>query len=115
MNRKMKSLVGAIGTGAAISAAVMATSPAPALAAGCNTTWNVSIRGGQSHYSVDCFGATYRVSGWVKDTKPDGKCAQVRAVFGSGVKWSSRACPNGTRRDFSFSGTGGVNVYTFVG
>lgn len=112
-SRRIKRLAGAVGMSAAIAGGMLAVAT-PASAASCGTVWDVYISGGESHYTVDCFGTTYRVSGYVKDTRADGKCAQVKAVFGSGTQYSPRACPKGTSRNFDLSGTRGVNVYTFL-
>jgi len=87
-----------------------------ASAASCGDVKDVYIRGGESHYSVDCFGHNSRVSGTVKDTRADKQCVQVRVVFADGAKYSPRACPSGTVKHFDLSGSGNrPHVYTRYG
>ncbi|MFG2129206.1 hypothetical protein ACGFNV_15590 [Streptomyces sp. NPDC048751] len=56
----------------------------------------------------------------MKDTRADGKCAQVKAMYSSGTQWSAKACPadpdNPSHiRYFDFNGPGSsVPVYLFT-
>jgi hypothetical protein len=65
---------------------------------------DVYISGGESHYTISCSGGNVYVNGRVKDTRSDGKCAQVKVQIGDQFHYSSRACPSGTTKYFSFSG-----------
>jgi hypothetical protein len=75
---------------------------------GCYTH-DIEVPGGQAHYT-ECKSATSNitVNGWVKDTRADGKCAQVYGYMAPEYYYfqSARACPKGTVKQFSFSGLG---------
>jgi hypothetical protein len=104
------------------AAALMATTGlavivgvSPASAGTCGQTVNTSVSGGQASWSHSCSGGQIRVSGWVKDTKADGKCAQVKAQYSNGTQWSNKACPKDEVEYFDFSGPGSsVPVYLFT-
>lgn len=108
----------------AISAAVTMTAAglvtfglgSPASAGSCGEVKNnVRVSGGQASWSHSCSGGQIRVSGWVKDTSADGKCAQVKAEYSNGTQWSNKACPNGEVEYFDFVGPGNsVPVYLFT-
>lgn len=113
----------AVSAAVAVSTAGLATLAlaTPASAGTCGQVFNdVTVRGGQASWSLTCSGGNIRVSGWVKDTKADGKCAQVKAVYSTGTQWSAKACPtdpnSGTHiRYYDFSGPGNsVPVYLFT-
>lgn len=81
----------------------------------CNNARNISITGAESHYTLTCSGGRVYVDGRVKDTRADGKCAQVKALIDGRWYYSDRACPNGTTKYFSWSGPGNTAyVYTQV-
>ncbi|MDX3246087.1 hypothetical protein [Streptomyces sp. ME18-1-4] len=92
----------------------------PASAVTCNKTVNASVSGGQASWATSCSGGNMRIAGWVKDTKADGKCAQVKALYSNGTQWSAKACPADTDnpshiRYFDFNGPGSdVPVYLFT-
>lgn len=87
----------------------------PASAGSCGQVQNVTVSGGQASWSHSCSGGNIRVSGWVKDTRADGKCAQVKAEYSNGTQWSAKACPSGSVKYFDFSGPGNyVPVYLFT-
>jgi hypothetical protein len=105
----------AIGTAMAVSAAglttlVLATS---ASAGTCDQRVNTSVSGGQASWSHTCSNGQIRVAGWVKDTKADGKCAQVKAVYSNGTQWSNKACPSGEVQYFDFNGPGSRSCTEF--
>jgi hypothetical protein len=73
-------------------------------AAHCGTSTSPSVRGAKAHWQLSCSKGSVTVSGWVQDTKPDGKCAQVRADFPGGITvFSKRACPEGQKENFSWT------------
>jgi hypothetical protein len=76
----------------------------------CGDTEDVSVRGGKASWSLDCSGGKITVSGWVKDTAPDGRCARVKATSESGdvKRWS--ACGWGEQTDFDWT-KNGSNMY----
>ncbi|HEY0637397.1 MAG TPA: hypothetical protein VGD67_07105 [Pseudonocardiaceae bacterium] len=79
----------------------------------CNNSRDVYIPGGESHYTLTCSGGRIYVNGRVKDTRADGKCAQVKALINGTWYYSDRACPAGTTKYFSWDGPGSTAyVYT---
>ncbi|GGL12325.1 hypothetical protein Sme01_69550 [Sphaerisporangium melleum] len=76
---------------------------------------NVRVSGAQASWSHSCSNGNIRVSGWVKDTSADGKCAQVKAEYSNGTQWSAKACPKDQVKYFDFNGPGSsVPVYLFT-
>ena len=112
----------AVGAAVAVSTAGLTTLAlaTPASAGTCGQTYNATVSGGQASWSLSCSGGRIRVAGWVKDTKADGKCAQVKAVYSDGTRWSAKACPADTDnpnhiRYYDFNGPGSsVPVYLFT-
>lgn len=83
----------------------------------CGQSFNPSVRGGKAHWTIDCVNGNAGVRGWVEDTRSDGKCAQVKATWGSDrtTKLSPKACPKGQRRSFELRGKGAtVNAYLYL-
>ncbi|WP_217144057.1 hypothetical protein [Streptomyces sp. AC627_RSS907] len=75
----------------------------PASAATCPSSASPVIDGARASWSLSCSGGTVKVSGWVEDTRMDGKCAVVRIVGGNGVTKRAEACKSGVRKQFSHS------------
>jgi hypothetical protein len=74
-------------------------------------TRDVYISGAEGHWTK-CTGTYTSVNGWVKDTRADGKCAQVYSIWtGGAYRESARACPSGTVRQFSWNEYGSASVY----
>ncbi|WP_445528139.1 hypothetical protein [Streptomyces cyslabdanicus] len=46
------------------------------------------------------------MSGWVQDTRMDGKCAVIRINAGNGAYKTKSACGSGVREQFSFTFAG---------
>lgn len=69
----------------------------------CKAQGEVTVRGGEARWTK-CIGDGWTsVDGWVKDTKKDGKCAQVYARFTNGAYHeSSSACPKGEVHRFNW-------------
>lgn len=111
----------ALGTllgGAPASAAPAATSDFETMAT-CGKTYDIYVgpvgnRRGESHYSISCSGGKSTAAGWLKDTRADGRCIQVKVVWPDNgtTKWSKKACPKDEVENFSFTGTGKIEVYT---
>jgi hypothetical protein len=87
----------------------------------CGKTYDVYVgptsnRRGESHYSISCSGGKSTAAGWLKDTRADGKCIQVKVVWpdNGATKFSKKACPEGEDETFSFTGTGKIEVYTMT-
>src|SRR4051812_24720841 len=75
-----------------------------ARAATCESPRDVYVPGGEAHWTKCHNFGSMQVIGWVKDTRADGKCAQVYANFNNGqTHFSDRACPKGTVREFNWS------------
>ena len=73
-------------------------------AAACEIPQDVRVPGAEAHWTECHNGGRTQVTGWVKDTRADGKCAQVRVVFSNGTtRHSQRACPKNTVRQFHFN------------
>jgi hypothetical protein len=74
----------------------------PAAAAGCGATLSPKTAGAAASWEVDCDAGHIHVVGWLKDTDNDGQCARVRVEYANGDVWySARACPEGTKVNFS--------------
>ncbi|MDG9721667.1 MULTISPECIES: hypothetical protein [unclassified Streptomyces] len=79
---------------------------APASAATCPSSASPKIGGAEASWTLRCSGGKVTVSGWVEDTRMDGKCAVVRIVGGNGVTKQAKACNSGVRKQFSHSFAG---------
>ncbi|MEU9204448.1 hypothetical protein [Streptomyces sp. NPDC048332] len=92
----------------AVSAAVLAAGLAlgtagPASAATCPSSAAPVISGASANWSLRCSGNNVTVSGWLQDTRADGKCAKVRINAGNGVYRTKAACSSGVREQFTFT------------
>ncbi len=78
-------------------------------AAACEPPQDVRIRGAEAHWTECHNGRRTQVDGWVKDTKADGKCAEVYSMFSNGETQRShpRACPKGKVQHFHFDAPAG--------
>ncbi|MFE9173781.1 hypothetical protein ACFYNZ_30715 [Streptomyces kebangsaanensis] len=74
-----------------------------ASAATCPSSASPKINGAKASWTLRCSGGSLRVSGWLEDTRMDGKCALVRAVGRNGVPHTKRACGSGVREQFDFT------------
>jgi hypothetical protein len=114
-------------TAAALSAGALAT---PAFAAaqpdlvhpfgGCGQVFNgVQVDGGEASWTITCTnGTNAQISGWVRDTKADGKCAYIKAFAGNGESRVplAQACPKGTTTffDWTTNGASSIDAYLFT-
>ncbi|MFD7630899.1 hypothetical protein ACFV7Q_33580 [Streptomyces sp. NPDC059851] len=92
----------------AVSAAVLAGGLAlgaagPASAATCPSSASPVIDGASASWTLSCSGNNVKVSGWLQDTRVDGKCALVRINAGNGAYETKSACSSGVREQFSFT------------
>ncbi|MFF3787974.1 hypothetical protein [Streptomyces sp. NPDC001933] len=71
----------------------------------CGDDYDIETSGGRVVASLWCYDGKIYVDGWVKDTDADGQCAQVYGNVGS-TDFSSKACGNGTKKEFHYSGKG---------
>ncbi|MFD0557163.1 hypothetical protein FB566_2419 [Stackebrandtia endophytica] len=86
-----------------------------ALQTECGESRDAVIAGGEAYWTAACSGATMTVTGWVRDTAADGMCARVKALLGGTWKYSERACPSGTTKNFTLSGTeSDAEVYLYL-
>ncbi|MBL3666792.1 hypothetical protein JL475_12475 [Streptomyces sp. M2CJ-2] len=78
-----------------------------ASAATCPSSASPKIDGAQAGWTLRCSGGSVRVSGWLEDTRMDGKCAVVRITGGNGDYRTKKACGSGVREqfDYTFAGT----------
>jgi hypothetical protein len=91
-----------------VSAAVLAGGLAvgaagPASAATCPSSASPVIDGASASWTLSCSGDNVKVSGWLQDTRTDGKCAVVRINAGNGDYRTKSACSSGVREQFSFT------------
>jgi hypothetical protein len=82
----------------------------------CGQSFNVNTGGGHAEWTLSCSGGRITMSGKVKDTDADGRCAYVKGVFSSTIVERSRgACPKGNEKSFSWTHTGSLaNGYLYV-
>ncbi|MCN9240411.1 hypothetical protein NGF19_06320 [Streptomyces sp. RY43-2] len=74
-----------------------------ASAASCPSSASPKISGAEAHWDLRCSGNNLTVSGWVEDTRMDGKCAVVRISAGNGAYRKVSACNSGVRKSFNFT------------
>jgi hypothetical protein len=83
----------------------------------CGQRFNgVRVIGGEAAWSLYCSGNKITITGWVKDTKADGKCAHVK-VEGGGktVNPLKTACPKDTVKHFTWTTSGNeIKAYLYV-
>ncbi|MCA1188152.1 MULTISPECIES: hypothetical protein [unclassified Saccharopolyspora] len=73
----------------------------------CGDTFSPSVGGGAAGWTITCGSGKVRVQGWVKDTKADGKAAEVYGSWGNGDSFGTvRAGGNGTEKEFNKSHSG---------
>lgn len=104
-------------TGAQVSAAEVDQSGELVIRAGCGSTRNPDVPGAQAYWQVECSSGKVRITGWVKDTRPDGKCARVKATYPDNYTYySPAACPAGESRSFSSPWRKGssINAYLYT-
>lgn len=96
-------------------AAPMRTEPAAPMAT-CGYAKDHSTSGAYAYWQLTCSGGNVTVSGYVKDTSSNGRCAKVKVQFHRSGDWkfSEPACPKGDVESFSWTQPGsGANVYLF--
>ncbi|OXM44181.1 hypothetical protein [Amycolatopsis alba] len=73
--------------------------------------YNLYPPGGWAQFTVRCGGNTVAISGWVLDTKKDGKCAYVKVYWPSENRTvtSPRACPEKNKKSYTFYGLYAAN------
>lgn len=82
---------------------------------GCGGSYSPRVGGGEAHWDLTCSGGEITITGWVKDTAADGKCARVTAHFSNGDVSAWKACPEGTTTRFSETHDGAlVDAYLTV-
>ncbi|MBB5808299.1 hypothetical protein F4560_008067 [Saccharothrix ecbatanensis] len=84
---------------------------------GCGQTFNPDVPGAKAYWQVECTSTQVRISGWVEDTRADGKCAKVKATFdddNNSTFYSSAACPKGERESFTSSYRRGNSVSAYL-
>ncbi|MFB7917105.1 hypothetical protein [Streptomyces sp. NPDC056061] len=75
-------------------------------AATCNASKAAKTDGAEAAWSLKCTAKGVRVSGWVEDTRMDGRCAIVRVTGGEGTYRPKKACSSGVREQFVFDFAG---------
>ncbi|ADJ44708.1 hypothetical protein AMES_2883 [Amycolatopsis mediterranei S699] len=75
----------------------------------CGDTFQPRVNGGEAGWTVICGGGTVRANGWVKDTKADGKGAEVYGGWGDGADFGTvRTGGKGSIARFDKSHAGSV-------
>lgn len=65
------------------------------------------INGASAGWTLRCSGNNVTVSGWLQDTRADGKCAKVRInASKNGAYKPKTACSSGVREQFTFTFNG---------
>lgn len=108
-------VVGVVAVGGP-AAFAFAESAAPQLRTGCNDSMDSDVPGGLAHWEASCKKGKITVTGWVKDTRTDGKCARVKAFIDQKWHYSDKACPSGDTDKFKLTGPGNdakVYLYTY--
>lgn len=95
-------LAGGVSAGTA-SAAGTAPADGPSVTGGCPDTGNeVTVPGGYAEWDITCEKKRVIVRGWVKDTRPDGKCARVTAK-NKGKTRKKSVCGWGDTKSFGWN------------
>ncbi|AXX30802.1 hypothetical protein APASM_3437 [Actinosynnema pretiosum subsp. pretiosum] len=103
--------------GAGLTAGTAVAEPGVIVIQGtCGQVFHPILTGGEAGWTVTCGGGTVRAQGWVKDTKADGKGAEVYGAWGDNASFGTvRAGGNGKRVTFNKSHAGTVvNLYLRV-
>jgi hypothetical protein len=82
----------------------------------CPSQFHPIVDGGEAYWRLTCSGNNVTITGWVKDTKADGKCAYVRAEGGGRTANPlAKACPKGKVTHFTWTVPGReINAYLYV-
>lgn len=86
----------------------------------CGDIFDVYVSGGEAHWNITCYSSgQMNISGNVKDTAADGKCAYVKAFASSGESRVplAKACPKGTISWYNWTTTysaSWINAYLFT-
>jgi hypothetical protein len=68
----------------------------------CGQTYSPTVPGGAAGWTLSCANGKIRVQGWVKDTRADGKGAEVYGTWGNGSNFGTvRAAGEGTIKRFN--------------
>jgi hypothetical protein len=84
---------------------------------GCGKTFNPDVPGAKAYWEVQCTSKSVRISGWVEDTRADGKCAKVKAIYdddNDSTYYSRAACPKGERQTFTSPYRPGNSVSAYL-
>jgi hypothetical protein len=96
-----------------ITAMMVLGSAGPASAGTCGNVTNAKVNGGAAAWNLYCYGGRITISGWVKDTNADGKCAFVKAFGGGKSMPHPKACPKGRSTPFEWT-TGGHEIEAYL-
>jgi hypothetical protein len=90
----------------------------PSSAAGCGKVFNgVEVDGGLASWTITCTNGTdAQITGTVKDTAADGKCAYIKAFANTGASKVplAKACPKGTVTKFDWKVPGAVDIAAYL-
>jgi hypothetical protein len=107
----------AMGAGAVVLAGGAVLGLSGSAAAGtCGESFDPHVTGAKAYWEINCRGGNATITGWVEDTKADGKCAKVTAVINGDEVRSNAACPKGDREEFSWTSRGSsitAELYTY--
>jgi len=84
----------------------------------CWTVFNkVEVDGGLAAWNISCNNGTdARITGWVEDTKKDGKCAIIKAFSNNGQSRVplAQACPKGKKTHFDWMAPGANDIRAYL-
>jgi hypothetical protein len=115
MRTTMRKTIGGTLAGLAMAGGALVASP-PAGAqvapmAGCGYADDHHLSGAAAFWRLSCANGNVTVTGWVRDTASNGRCAQVKVYFpnrenAQRVEFSQPACPKGDEETFSWTNKG---------
>ena len=106
MSAFRKTVMSALSTVVLAGGIAFGAAAGPASAATCPSSASPKIDGAKAGWSLRCSGNSVTVSGWLEDTRMDGKCAVVRINAGNGAYTAPKACSSGVREQFSYTFNG---------
>jgi hypothetical protein len=111
-------LLAVLTASAGVAVGLSALKPQDAAAAPCWSVFNsVKVDGGEASWTISCNNGTdARITGWVRDTKADGKCARIKAFSDNGKSQVplAEACGKGTDKKFDWMAEGARDIRAYL-
>jgi hypothetical protein len=114
-----KAAISTVALGGVLTTAPSAAAAAPeeiVIQGTCGQQFSPEVPGGAAGWTITCGGGTVRVQGWVRDTRADGRAAEVYGSWGDGIAFPRvRASGFGNQVEFNNAHSGRVvNLYLRV-